>query len=239
LEQIVKEQRLVKKVEEHANKFRLRAFISPSDRKRHDHTRQDEKNWMGIAHNQLGWSYAKIGSEFNRDPRVVKKTVQKFEYKEQIPNAVEGTEHEKQLRAMISHLIKSLSDLRSPIMPCSPEPFTFPYDGRTVVASTPIKNDPAFQALMEHLKDTEITTLWKDAEIARYEYFLATTPHHPLESTDPEFASKARGRIEALSSGRDKVWQQYQETTFTLRQKLKELLLLDKLPGKCRFCSRP
>ncbi len=235
----MKEQRLIKKIEEHAKKFKSRAFISPSDGKRHDHIQQDEKNWMGIAHNQLGWSYAKIGGEFNRDSRSVIEAVQNYKHEEQIPNTVEGTEHERQLRAMISHLIKSLSDLRSPIMPCSPEPFTFPYDGRTVVASMPVKNDPVFQALMVHLKDTEITTLWKDAEIARYEYFLATTPHQPLESTDPEFAGKARGRIEALSSGRDKVWQQYHETTLTLRQKLKELLLLDKLPGKCRFCSRP
>ena len=232
-------QKLIKKVEKRALEFRSRGFKSPSDEKRHDHIQQDEKKWMWNAHNQLGWSYAKIGSVFNRDPRAVKKAVQNFEYKEQIPNAVEGTEHEKQLRAMISHLIKSLSDLRSPIMPCSPEPIIFSYDGRTAVAGIPIKNEPVFQALMEHLKDKEIPMLWKDADIARHEYFLATTPHHSLKSTDPEFASKARGRIEALSSGRDKVWQQYHETTFTLRQKLKELLLLDKLPGKCRFCSRP
>ena len=232
-------QNLIKKVENRAQEFKLSGLKSPVDEKRHDHIQQDEKKWMWIAHNQLGWSLAKIGSVFNRDPRAVKKAVQKFEYKKQIPNTVEGTEHEKQLRAMISHLIKSLSDLRSPIMPCSPELITFPYDGRTAVASIPINNDPVFQALMEHLKDTEITTLWKDADIARHEYFLATTPHHSLKSTDPEFASKTRGRIEALRSGRDKVWQQYQETTFTLRQKLQELLLLDKLPGKCRFCYRP
>ena len=46
---------------------------------------------MWIAHHKLGWSFAKIGGVFNRNPRIVNKAVQGFEQYEQLPEVVEGT----------------------------------------------------------------------------------------------------------------------------------------------------
>ncbi len=70
------QQKLIKKVEKHAAKFKPRAFISPNDGKRHDLIKSDERKWIGIAHDELDWSYAKIGSVFSRDARTVKVSVE-------------------------------------------------------------------------------------------------------------------------------------------------------------------
>jgi len=71
----MKEDRLVKKIEAEANKFKLRAQKGRGDAKRHDGVRPDEQKWMWAAHHDLGWSLAKIGSIFNRDPRTVQKAI--------------------------------------------------------------------------------------------------------------------------------------------------------------------
>jgi len=71
----VKEDRLVKKIEAQANKFKLRIQKGRGDEKRHDGVRPDEQKWMWTAHHDLGWSSAKIGSIFNRDPRTVQKAI--------------------------------------------------------------------------------------------------------------------------------------------------------------------
>jgi len=168
-----------------------------------------------------------------------KEAVQSFEQEEQIPSVAETTGHEQQLRAMISHLIKSLPDLSSPSMPCAPEPFVLPYEGQRAVAGTPIENDPAFQSLWEHLKDTEIPKLWNDLKTAKLEYFIAAAPHYSIESPDPEYVRREQEKREALRSRRDEVWQRYYESTLSLWQKLKELLLLDRLPSKCCLCRQP
>ena len=76
----MKEQTIVRKIENQANKFKLRAHRSPEDRKRHDQTRQDEQKWMWTA-KQLGWSFPKIGSVFGRDRRTAKQAVQSYEKK--------------------------------------------------------------------------------------------------------------------------------------------------------------
>lgn len=71
----MKEDRLIRKIEEQAKKFKLRAQKSRTDEKRHDAVRPDEQKWMWTAHHDLGWSLAKIGSTFNRDPRTVQKAI--------------------------------------------------------------------------------------------------------------------------------------------------------------------
>jgi len=71
----VKEDRLVKKIEAQAKKFKLRVQKGRGDAKRHDGVRPDEQKWMWTAHHELGWSFAKIGSIFNRDPRTVQKAI--------------------------------------------------------------------------------------------------------------------------------------------------------------------
>jgi len=71
----VKEDRLITRIEEQAKKFKLRAQKSHTDEKRHDTVRPDEQKWMWMAHHDLGWSLAKIGSIFNRDPRTVQKAI--------------------------------------------------------------------------------------------------------------------------------------------------------------------
>lgn len=74
----MKEQRLIKKVEDQAKRFKSRALKSPDDLKRHDQVHRDEQRWMYTAHKQLGWSFAKIGSVFNRDPRTTKQAVESY-----------------------------------------------------------------------------------------------------------------------------------------------------------------
>jgi len=71
----VKEDRLIKKIEEQAEKFKLRIQKGRGDEKRHDAVRPDEQKLMWTAHHDLGWSLAKIGSIFNRDPRTVQKAI--------------------------------------------------------------------------------------------------------------------------------------------------------------------
>jgi len=71
----VKEDRLVKKIEAQADKFKLRLQKGRGDEKRHDAVRPDEQKWIWTAHHNLGWSLAKIGSIFNRDPRTVQKAI--------------------------------------------------------------------------------------------------------------------------------------------------------------------
>jgi len=73
----VKEVSQIKKIEDRANKFKQRMRKGTYDRKRHDQVRPDEQKWMHIAHNQLGWSFAKIASIFGRDPRTVTQCLQK------------------------------------------------------------------------------------------------------------------------------------------------------------------
>ncbi|RLC35683.1 hypothetical protein DRH29_05945 [candidate division Kazan bacterium] len=75
MEETVKEERLIKKIEAQAKKFKLRIQKGRGDEKRHDAVRPDEQKWMWTAHHDLGWSLAKIGSIFNRDPRTVQKAI--------------------------------------------------------------------------------------------------------------------------------------------------------------------
>ncbi|MFH1623868.1 MAG: hypothetical protein ABID54_01780, partial [Pseudomonadota bacterium] len=74
---MVNKQKLEKQVENRAREFRSRGHTSPSDLKRHDQVRPDERKWIGIAHDELDWSYAKIGSVFSRNARTVKVSVEK------------------------------------------------------------------------------------------------------------------------------------------------------------------
>ena len=50
----MKENRLIKKIEEQAKKFKLRAQKGRGDEKRHDAVRPDEQKWMWTAHHELG-----------------------------------------------------------------------------------------------------------------------------------------------------------------------------------------
>jgi hypothetical protein len=67
----------IKNILDKAEVFKARGFESLADGKRHDLIKRDEKKTMCDAHIDLGWSFAKIGIHFDRDPRTVKKSVQK------------------------------------------------------------------------------------------------------------------------------------------------------------------
>jgi len=74
----VKEQRVIRKIEDQASKFKQRSLRSPSDGKRHDRIQKDEQRWMWKAYSELGWSFAKIGSTFDRDRRATKEAVESY-----------------------------------------------------------------------------------------------------------------------------------------------------------------
>jgi hypothetical protein len=104
----MKEQRLGKKIESQSTKFKQRALKSPRDRKRHDRIEHDEQRCMQTAHKELGWSFAKIASVFDRDPRAVKKTVQSYEPR-QVPDQKPQKQLDRaaQLKEHFSDLAKS------------------------------------------------------------------------------------------------------------------------------------
>ena len=104
----MKEQRLGKKIEDQANKFKLRRHESPNDLKRHDPIEHDEQESMWTARHRLSWSFAKIGSLFDRDPRAVKKTVQSYEPR-QVPDQKPQKQLDRaaQLKEHFSDLAKS------------------------------------------------------------------------------------------------------------------------------------
>jgi len=161
----VKEQRIIKKIENQASKFKQRALKSPEDRKRHDQVRQDEKKWMWRAHNELGWSFAKIGSIFNRDPRTVRKVTKIFNPKKE--TRVEQKPQEEILlqKAQQDHLdeIRSLvvewkSSLRTPIVRSI-------FVGMPSLPTQGIDANPLFDPLREHLPFPPLWknySMWKD-----------------------------------------------------------------------------
>lgn len=145
--------------------------------------------------------------------------------------------HEHELRALIREMANQLRDLDTPMMPHL-EPFVLPRavtGGVAGPAYTRIETDVRFQAMMEHLADTDIPELWKKLEVAKIDYLEATYPSSAI-SENPEFVQKHHERIEALKSRRDEIWQSYCSLSFSLVDRLEGLLLLPKLPGKCRFC---
>jgi hypothetical protein len=92
----VKEETKIKKIEKQASKFKQRALKRPEDEKRHDQVMEDEKRCMWIAYNELGWSFAKIGSMFNRDPRTTRKAIETFK-----PNRRQTLYSTEKARALI------------------------------------------------------------------------------------------------------------------------------------------
>jgi hypothetical protein len=74
----MKEEKLIKKIEALAARFKRRAVISPNDDKRHDSVKQDEKKTMWEAYDRLGWSWAKISSVFDRDWRTVEQAIESY-----------------------------------------------------------------------------------------------------------------------------------------------------------------
>ena len=226
-----------------AEEFKERAQHSPGDHGRRDPVKPDERKAIHTAYDQLQWSYAKIADVFDRDPRTARRSVQSVQRERRAKREAQSTplpamgEHENTLRALVRHLVHELGDLTVPYMPSIPERSLIPVGEHIAVTSTPIENEPVFQALMKHLENTDIPGLWKDAEIARLDYFRATG-RHSVSSSDADFVRRATERVEALRAQSDQVWQRYDELTFSLRQKLKELLLWDKIPGECHQCPR-
>lgn len=70
----MKKEILEKRILEKAKFFKSRARNNP-ECQRHDSPKSDEKKEMYTAYHELGWSYAKIGGLFKRDPRTVEKAV--------------------------------------------------------------------------------------------------------------------------------------------------------------------
>jgi hypothetical protein len=69
------EERQIKNTLDKAKIFKSRAIRSPEDLKRHDRIRRDEGNAMRVAYEQLGWSFDKISTVFDHDPRAVAKMI--------------------------------------------------------------------------------------------------------------------------------------------------------------------
>jgi hypothetical protein len=70
---------LPEKAQEQARIFKSRGFRSPSDRKRHDRLKPDERLWIRTISKKLGWSPKRIGGVIDRDWRTVKEVIESGE----------------------------------------------------------------------------------------------------------------------------------------------------------------
>jgi len=75
-------EKLAENIFAQAKVFKKRANKSVEDQKRHDLIMRDEKKVMRDAGVVLRWSWAKIGSVFDRDPRSVKQAIENSKQKE-------------------------------------------------------------------------------------------------------------------------------------------------------------
>jgi hypothetical protein len=76
---MVKKGKLEENIRKQAEEFRKRAEATKDDaEKRHDRIERDEIKAMWRASRELGWSDAKIGGVFDRDPRSVRQHLEKI-----------------------------------------------------------------------------------------------------------------------------------------------------------------
>lgn len=221
--------------------------------RRTDRVKKSEEDEMRSLYAQH-WTIAEIAKKLNRKEQTVKLHLsEKEEQPLQTPITIESAiaalaqeranlslnEHERALRDFIKYLITSLSDLRSPVMPNSPQTIIFPYPGGPIIGNQPIERDPSYQSLWEHLKDTEIPKLWDELKVTKFDNLLARTPDSQVTtiSTDPVFIEKERQKMDKLRSKKGEIWLRYIELTDITTEKLRQLLLLNKLPGRCDLCS--
>ena len=105
----MKEEKLIKKIEDSANKFKLRAHKGPGDRKRHDRVRRDEQESMWITHQKLDWSFVKIGSVFGRDWRTIKRAIETYKPNKRQMAALAGIQDPLIIEARSKHFNKICS----------------------------------------------------------------------------------------------------------------------------------
>ena len=159
-------QKLIKKIEKRALEFRSRGLPSPSDGKRHDLIKSDERKWIGIAHDELDWSYAKIGSVFSRDARTVKVSVEeerkiltsrkedqkkKEQHTERVLIHQQQKEHIKLLQQMARSALDHLPDL--PDLQNEPEAFDSFNDAVVKVYRRLTGDVDDWKDMAEHLGD--------------------------------------------------------------------------------------
>jgi len=108
----VKKEILEKKTEQQAADFRKRAGKRDPLKRRHDIIKKDEEKAMLGAFQKLGWSYARIGGLFDRDPRQVRRHLENMlqvEETEKWPAAELGEiDVDKALEALLKRWQKTL-----------------------------------------------------------------------------------------------------------------------------------
>lgn len=107
----MKQEKLNNRMLKYAKEFKLRALEGFGDEKRHDLVKGDEQKWMWIAYKQLGWSFAKIGSVFNRDRRTTKKAVEGYKVIEKTTQQkpYEENPHKQKMRELAKVLAGRIS----------------------------------------------------------------------------------------------------------------------------------
>lgn len=121
----MKEEKIRKTIQKKAGIFKSRALISPTDGKRHDLIKTDERKAMYSVYLKFGWSYAKIASDFNRDARTVKVSIEeeqkiltrrkeeqkkKEQHTERVLIQQKQKEHIKILQQMATNALSRLPD---------------------------------------------------------------------------------------------------------------------------------
>ncbi len=109
----MKEQALIKKIEDQAKIFKSRAITGHGDGKRHDLVKPDEQKSMWTAQKRLDWSPQKIGGILNRDWRTVKQAIESYKLAEQATQQQQkATANAEAVLILIEHqLQKHFDDL--------------------------------------------------------------------------------------------------------------------------------
>ena len=101
-------EKLAENIFAQAKVFKKGANESLADQKRHDLIGRGEKKAMREANIVLGWSLAKIGSEFDRDPRSVRQAIENYKQGQKLKPPTEAdTEPHKDDYGSIKQLAES------------------------------------------------------------------------------------------------------------------------------------
>lgn len=221
----MKNQKLLKKIEDQAKTFKSREVIGHGDVKRHDLIKPDEQKCVWIVNKQLGWSFAKIGSVFNRDRRTIKKAVEGY-------NVIEKTTPQKPYEESLQKKAEEISNEDDPLkrhfaelsesaltLAGNLEKFLY-YQGTNFKSEI---GDIVYGGLME--VDVEYTGLTRHVKMAIFPQFLAFDLLSHIRDEYPDL-TKINKWAELTSN----------ELTYDLIARLVRTAKKGEYNGKCKDC---
>lgn len=139
------------------------------------------------------------------------------------------------MRDLVEHIIKWFSDISEPIPLLSPGPsLQMLYGGQPLTASYGIEGEPAYQALEEHLRGGELWQTFQRYQEHRWDYWSIQSDHQYLGNAG--WIESEQAKLAVKQKDRDRIWTELQETMYQVSMGLRGLLLVEQIPGECRWC---